>query len=52
MAYLNACVSRHLKQELTWAIDKWFWFISTTMLFKTVIPVETVKNLKNKAILN
>ena len=27
------CVSRHSKEELTWATDKWFWF-------KTVILVK------------
>ena len=30
-------VSRHLKEELAWAIDKWLLGISHTMLFKTVI---------------
>ena len=27
-------VSSHLKEELTWAIDKRLWVISTIMLFK------------------
>ena len=27
-------VLSHLKEELTWAIDKWFRVISTIMLFK------------------
>ena len=27
------------KKELAWAIDKQLWFISNTMLFKTVIPL-------------
>ena len=22
------CVLRHLREELAWATDKWFWFIS------------------------
>ena len=25
-------ISSHLKEELTWAIDKWPWVISTIML--------------------
>ena len=43
-------VSRHLKEELAWAIDKWLRVISNTMLFKTVSY--TSKYLKNKAILS
>ena len=27
-------VSSHLKEELTWAIDKWLLVISTIMLYK------------------
>ena len=33
----GVCISRCLKQNLTWAIDKQFWFISSVILFKTVI---------------
>ena len=47
---MNVHVSRHLKEELAWAIDKWLRVISNTMLFKTVSY--TTKNLKNKAILS
>ena len=50
MAYVGIHVSRHLKEELAWAIDKWLWIISNIMLFKTVIY--TTKELKNKAVLN
>ena len=39
MAYVNVCVSRHLKEELAWAIDKRLWDVSNKMLFKTVIPL-------------
>ena len=38
MAYVNVHVSRNLKEELVWAIDKWLQVISNIMLFKTVIP--------------
>ena len=31
---VDVCVSSHLKEELAWAADKWFWVISTIMLFK------------------
>ena len=39
VAYMNVCVSRHLKEELAWAIDKWFQATSNKMLFKTVVPL-------------
>ena len=37
--YVNVYVSRRLKEELGWAIDKQLWLIINTMLFKIVIPV-------------
>ena len=37
MAYVNIRVSRRLKEELGWAIDK--GLIINEMLFKTVIPL-------------
>ena len=39
MAYVNVRVSRHLKEELAWVIDKWLRANSNEMLFKTVIPL-------------
>ena len=39
MAYVKVCVSRHIKEELAWAIDKQFQVISNKMLFKTVTPL-------------
>ena len=39
VAYVNIRVSRVLKEELAWAIDKQFWLIIITMLFRTVIPL-------------
>ena len=39
VAYVNIRVSRHLKEELAWAIDKWLRIISNKMLIKTVIPL-------------
>ena len=50
VAYVNVRVSRCLKKELAWVIDKWLWLISNKMLFKTV--VRTSKKLKNKVVLN
>ena len=41
VAYMKVCVSRHLKEELAWVIDKRLQLISYT-----------TKNLKNKAIFN
>ena len=39
-------MSKHLKEELAYAIDKWFHIISYVMLFKMVIY--TTKKIKNK----
>ena len=39
VAYVNVHVSRHLKEELSWAIDKRLRLIIIKMLFKTVIPL-------------
>ena len=39
VAYMYVRVSKHLKEELTWAIDKWLQVISDKILFKTVIPL-------------
>ena len=55
MVNVDVHVSSHLKEELTWAIDKWLWVISTIMLFKnskSTKELKELKNLKNKAILN
>ena len=41
-SYKGGCgvhVSKRLKEELAWAIDKRLWVISNKMLFKTVIPL-------------
>ena len=41
-SYKGVCyvhVSRYVKEELAWAIDKQFQFISNVMLLKTVIPL-------------
>ena len=39
VAYVNVCVSRCLKEELAWVIDKQLRAISNKMLFKTVVPL-------------
>ena len=41
VVYVNICVSRCLKEELGWAIDKQLWLIINKMLFKTVIPLRS-----------
>ena len=43
--YVNLCVSRRLKEELAWAIDKWLRVISNTNVIKNIY---TTKNLKNE----
>ena len=49
MAYVNVRISRGLKEELGWAIDKRFHLIINKLVFKNIY---TTKNLKNKAIFN
>ena len=39
VAYVNVRVSKSLKEELAWAIDKLIRVISNKMLFKTVVPL-------------
>ena len=39
VAYVNVRVSKLLKEELAWAIDKQLGVISNKMIFKTVIPL-------------
>ena len=39
VAYVNVRVSKSLKEELAWAIDKRLRVVSNKMLFKTVIPL-------------
>ena len=46
----DICVSWHSKEELVWVINKWLWFISSIILFETVIW--TSKELRNKTILS
>ena len=44
------CISRLLKEELAWAVDKWLWVISNILLFK--ICGCTSKELNSQAILS
>ena len=39
LVYVNVSISRCLKEELAWVIDKWLQVISNIMLFKTVITL-------------
>ena len=39
VAYVNIRVSKSLKEELAWTIDKRLRVVSNKMLFKTVIPL-------------
>ena len=48
MAYVNVCISRHLKEELGWTIDKQLRLIINKVLFISY----TTKNLKNKTVFN
>ena len=46
MVYVNIYLSKLLKEELAWAMDKWFRIVSNTYNVSY-----TTKKLKNKAIL-
>ena len=52
MVDIDVRVSSHLKEELTWAIDKRLRVISTIVLFKNSKSTKELKKLKNKAVLN
>ena len=39
VAYVNVLISKRLKEELAWVIDKQLRAISNKMLFKTVVPL-------------
>ena len=39
VVYMDVNISRRLKEELAWAIDKWLQVISNIMLLETVIPL-------------
>ena len=43
MVDMDIRVSSHLKAELTWAIDKRLWSISTIMLFKSTKELKGTK---------
>ena len=43
---VDVCVSSHLKEELTWAIDKRLRVISTIMLFKNSKSTKELKEIK------
>ena len=44
MVDIDVHVLNHLKEELTWPVDKWLWVISTIMLFKK--QYKSTKELK------
>ena len=46
MVDVDVHVSSHLKEELTWAIDKRLWVISTIMLFKNSKSTKELKETK------
>ena len=46
VAYVNVHVSKSLKEELAWAIDKWLRVVSNKIFSYTT------KKLKKKAVLN
>ena len=52
MVNVDVRVLSHLKDELTWAVDKQLWVISIVMLLKNSTSIKELKELKNKIILN
>ena len=52
MIDIDVRISSHLKEELTWAIDKRLRVISTIMLFKTArVLIKELKETKLYALL-
>ena len=47
---VDVCVSSHLKEELSWAVDKWLLIISTVMLFKNSNSTKELRGTKDKVI--
>ena len=43
---VDVCISNHLKEELTWAIDKWLRVINTIMLLKNSKSTNELKETK------
>ena len=52
MVDVDVRVPSHLKEKLTWAVDKWLRIISTIMLFKNSNSTKKLKGTKYKAVLN
>ena len=46
MVDVDVCILSHLKEELTWAIDKWLLVINTVMLFKNNKSTKELKETK------
>ena len=46
MVDVDIRVSRNLKEDLAWAVDKWLWVISTIMLFKNGNSTKELKGTK------
>ena len=46
MVDVDIRVSSHLKEELTWPIDKRLWVISTIILFKNSKSTKELKETK------
>ena len=47
MVDMDMHVSSHLKEELAWVADKWFWvIIDTIMLFKNSYSTKELKGTK------
>ena len=47
MGVVYVHISRHLKEELVWAIDKQFWFISSALnSYKSMEINKTVSRLR------
>ena len=49
VAYFGVCVLRLLKEEVSWAIDKWLWVICNLCCLKQLYHY---KELKNKTVDN
>ena len=49
VAYVNIGISKSLKEELAWAIDKQLWVVSNKMLFKNSYTTKKLKKTRRCA---
>ena len=46
MVNVGVHVLNHVKEEMSWAVDKWLRIISSLMLFKNIKSIKELKGTK------